>query len=33
LLSNYKKEEVRELFERNLRGEISDRTEKEYFLV
>jgi len=34
LLSNYKdKEQIKELFEKNLRGEISDRTEKEFFLI
>ena len=33
LLSNYKKEQVKELFSKNLRGEISDRSEKEYFLI
>ena len=33
LLSNYKKEEIKELFEKNLRGEISDRSEKENFLI
>jgi len=33
LLSNYKKEEVKELIAKNLRGEISDRTEKEAFLI
>lgn len=33
LLSNYKKEEVKELITKNLRGEISERTEKETFLV
>ncbi len=34
LLSNYKKrEEIKELFEKNLRGEISDRSEKEHFLI
>ncbi|MFH1589365.1 MAG: Glu-tRNA(Gln) amidotransferase subunit GatD [archaeon] len=32
LLSNHKKD-VKELFGKNLRGEISDRTEKETFLV
>jgi glutamyl-tRNA(Gln) amidotransferase subunit D len=32
LLSNYKnKEEIKELFEKNLRGEISERSEKEEF--
>ncbi len=33
LLSNYKKEKVKELITKNLRGEISDRTEKETFLI
>ena len=33
LLSNYKKQEVKELFGKNLRGEISDRSEKEHFLI
>ena len=33
LLSNYKKEEVKELITKNLRGEISERTEKEAFLI
>ncbi|MBW2991425.1 Glu-tRNA(Gln) amidotransferase subunit GatD [Candidatus Woesearchaeota archaeon] len=33
LLSNYKKDQVKELFGKNLRGEISDRSEKEQFLV
>ncbi len=33
LLSNHKKEEIKELFEKNLRGEISERSEKETFLV
>jgi glutamyl-tRNA(Gln) amidotransferase subunit D len=33
LLSNYKKEEIKSLFEKNLRGEISERSEKENFLV
>lgn len=33
LLSNYKKEQVKELFSKNLRGEISDRSEKEFFLI
>ncbi|MBN2454064.1 Glu-tRNA(Gln) amidotransferase subunit GatD [Candidatus Woesearchaeota archaeon] len=33
LLSNYKKEEVKDLITKNLRGEISERTEKETFLV
>jgi glutamyl-tRNA(Gln) amidotransferase subunit D len=32
LLSNYKKSEVKDLYEKNLRGEISERTEKENFL-
>ena len=31
LLSNYKKEEVKELVSKNLRGEISERTEKNNF--
>jgi len=29
LISNYKKEEIKELFEKNLRGEISERIENE----
>jgi glutamyl-tRNA(Gln) amidotransferase subunit D len=33
LLSNYKRDEAKELITKNLRGEISDRTEKEAFLV
>ncbi|MBU1198842.1 MAG: Glu-tRNA(Gln) amidotransferase subunit GatD [Nanoarchaeota archaeon] len=34
LLSNYKdKKEIAELFEKNLHGEISDRSEKEFFLI
>jgi len=33
LLSNYKKEEAKELITVNLRGEISERTEKEAFLI
>ncbi|KYK27329.1 hypothetical protein AYK26_03665, partial [Euryarchaeota archaeon SM23-78] len=33
LLSNYKKEEAKKLFGKDLRGEISDRSEKEFFLV
>jgi len=33
LLSNYKKEEVADLFSKNLRGEISERSEKETFLL
>jgi glutamyl-tRNA(Gln) amidotransferase subunit D len=33
LLSNYKdRKEIAELFGKNLRGEISDRSEKEFFL-
>jgi glutamyl-tRNA(Gln) amidotransferase subunit D len=32
LLSNYKKDEIKMLFEKNLRGEISKRSEKEQFL-
>jgi glutamyl-tRNA(Gln) amidotransferase subunit D len=33
LISNYKQDQVRELFDINIRGEISDRSEKETFLV
>jgi len=33
LLANYKKEEVKELIAKNLRGEISERSEKETFLI
>ncbi|MBI2176374.1 Glu-tRNA(Gln) amidotransferase subunit GatD [Candidatus Woesearchaeota archaeon] len=33
LLSNYKKDEVKELVTRNLRGEITERTEPNSFLV
>ena len=33
LLSNHRKEEVKELFAKNLRGEISERSEKETFLI
>jgi glutamyl-tRNA(Gln) amidotransferase subunit D len=33
LLSNYKKDEVKELISKNLRGEISERTEKDAFLI
>ncbi|MCP3684862.1 MAG: Glu-tRNA(Gln) amidotransferase subunit GatD [bacterium] len=33
LLSNYKKSEVKELITKNIRGEISERTEKETFLI
>jgi glutamyl-tRNA(Gln) amidotransferase subunit D len=33
LLSHHKKEEVAELFSKNLRGEISERSEKETFLA
>jgi glutamyl-tRNA(Gln) amidotransferase subunit D len=33
LLSHHKKEEIKELFEKNLRGEISERSEKETFLI
>jgi glutamyl-tRNA(Gln) amidotransferase subunit D len=33
LLSHHKKEEIKALFEKNLRGEISERSEKETFLI
>ena len=33
LLSNYKKEEVKDLIGKNLRGEITERTEDETFLI
>ncbi|MFH1182094.1 MAG: Glu-tRNA(Gln) amidotransferase subunit GatD, partial [Candidatus Woesearchaeota archaeon] len=33
LLSNYKKSELKELIAKNLRGEVSERTEKEAFLI
>lgn len=33
LLSNYPKEEAKKLFVQNLRGEITERTEKETFMV
>jgi glutamyl-tRNA(Gln) amidotransferase subunit D len=33
LLSNYKKEEIKALFEKDLRREISERSEKESFLI
>jgi glutamyl-tRNA(Gln) amidotransferase subunit D len=33
LLSNYKKSELKELLTKNLRGEITERTEKETFLI
>jgi len=33
LLSHHKKEEIKALFEKNLRGEISERSEKEQFLI
>jgi glutamyl-tRNA(Gln) amidotransferase subunit D len=33
LLSNFPKEKVKELLTKNLRGEISERTEKETFLI
>jgi glutamyl-tRNA(Gln) amidotransferase subunit D len=33
LLSHHKKKEIKELFEKNLRGEISERSEKETFLI
>lgn len=33
LLSNYKKDEIKALFEKNFRGEISERSEKETFLI
>jgi glutamyl-tRNA(Gln) amidotransferase subunit D len=33
LLSNYPKEEVKELIGKNLRGEITDRVEKDTFLI
>lgn len=33
LLSNYKKDEVKELITKNLRGEISERTEPNAFLI
>jgi glutamyl-tRNA(Gln) amidotransferase subunit D len=33
LLSNYKNDEIKSLFEKNLRGEISERSEKENFLI
>jgi len=32
LLGNYKKEEVKELIGKNLRGEISERSEEKEFL-
>lgn len=33
LLSHHKKDDIKELFEKNIRGEISDRSEKENFLI
>jgi glutamyl-tRNA(Gln) amidotransferase subunit D len=33
LLSNFKRDEVKDLITKNLRGEISERTEKESFLI
>ena len=33
LLSNYKREEVRELYGKSLRGEITERSEKDTFLI
>jgi len=33
LLSHHKEDEIKALFEKNLRGEISDRSEKESFLI